>query len=123
MSSFFFCQRRLSSIVREVCDSLCCLKAEPNRLAPPRKAMKLPTTEDFERLPWSIRALMGCEAALIAQVVNFWFLPLRAVPIALAFPAVILCAWFLEMWGAAVCAFTSIFVVDFYLSETHVQYT
>ena len=80
------------------------------------KALKVPTTEDFERLPWSIRALMGCEAALIAQVVNFWFLPLRAVPMALAFPAVILCAWFLEMWGAAVCAFTSIFVVDFYLS-------
>jgi PAS domain S-box-containing protein len=84
--------------------------------------MKLPTTEDFERLPWGIRALMGCEAALIAQVVNFWFLPLRAVPMALAFPAVILCAWFLEMWGAAVCAFTSIFLVDFYLTETHLQF-
>ncbi len=84
--------------------------------------MKLPTTEDFERLPWGIRALMGCEAALLAQVVNFWFLPLRAVPMALAFPAVILCAWFLEMWGAAVCAFTSIFVVDFYLAQTHLEF-
>jgi PAS domain S-box-containing protein len=86
------------------------------------KAMKLPTTEDFERLPWGIRALMGCEAALLAQVVNFWFLPLRAVPMALAFPAVILCAWFLEMWGAAVCALTSIFVVDFYLTQTHLEF-
>ncbi|MGA2276727.1 MAG: PAS domain-containing protein [Terracidiphilus sp.] len=84
--------------------------------------MKVLTADACEGLPWAIRALMGCEVALLAQVLSYWFVPLRAIPMALAFPAVILSAWFLGMCGAVVCALTSSVLVDIYLAKTPLQY-
>jgi hypothetical protein len=59
-----------------------------------------------ERLPWAARALLGCVTAGIAVALTYSIPPLRAFPLLLAFPTVILSAWFLGMSGGIFCALT-----------------
>jgi PAS domain S-box-containing protein len=59
----------------------------------------------------------------VTTVVTYWIGPLRPFPLLLAFPAVILTAWFLGMWGGAVCAVTAASLVDFFLTKTQVRFS
>jgi len=80
--------------------------------------MRLPSSAAIERLPWPVRALLGCCAAGAAVTLTYNVQPLRAFPLLLAFPAVVLAAWFLGMWGGAGCALTEAFLVDAFLTKS-----
>jgi hypothetical protein len=80
--------------------------------------VKIPTAAEMERLPYAVRALLGCGAALLAALLTYWIVPLREFPMLLAFPAVILSAWFLGMCGGVFCAMTEAILIDLYLVRT-----
>jgi PAS domain S-box-containing protein len=80
--------------------------------------VKIPTAAEMERWPYVVRALLGCGAALLAALLTYWIVPLREFPMLLAFPAVILSAWFLGMWGGVHCAVTEAILIDLYLART-----
>lgn len=65
--------------------------------------MKIPTAADVEQWPWAVRALLGCGAACLAQLLTYAMLPLRNFPAAFAFPAIILSTWFLGKRGGVAC--------------------
>jgi PAS domain S-box-containing protein len=48
--------------------------------------------------------------------------PLRAFPLLLAFPTVILAAWFLGLWGAAGCSLTVVVLVDEFLTRSQFKF-
>jgi PAS domain S-box-containing protein len=76
-----------------------------------------------ERLPWAARALLGCVTAGIAVALTYSIPPLRAFPLLLAFPTVILSAWFLEMSGGIFCALTETVLVDHFLTKTQLRFS
>jgi PAS domain S-box-containing protein len=80
--------------------------------------LKLPMSTALERLPWAFRALLGACAAAVAVALTYSIEPLRAFPLLLAFPTVILSAWFLGMWGGVFCAVTEAALVNQFLSKT-----
>lgn len=49
--------------------------------------------------------------------------PLRNFPLLLAFPTVILAAWFLGMWGAAGCALMDVALVDAFLTRAQFRFS
>lgn len=65
--------------------------------------MKIPTAADIERWPWAVRVLLGCGVAGLAQLLAYAIPSLRDFPAVLAFPAIILCTWFLGKWGGVAC--------------------
>jgi len=77
----------------------------------------------IEQWPWPIRAALGCVTAAIAVELTYAIQPLHAVPLLLAFPTVILTAWFLGMWGGVLCAFSAVLLVDTFLTGTHLFLT
>jgi PAS domain S-box-containing protein len=77
----------------------------------------------MERLPWPIRALLGGATATLAFALTYWIGPLRAFPLLLAFPTVILSAWFLGMWGGIACAFTDAVLVDHFLTSSQLRFS
>jgi PAS domain S-box-containing protein len=85
--------------------------------------MKLFSASTLERLPWPIRVLLGCCAAAVAVGLTYAILPFRAFPLLLAFPTVVLSAWFLGMGGAALCAFTDAVLVDLFLTKTQFRFS
>ena len=80
--------------------------------------MKLPSATAIERWPWAIRALLGCGVACAAVALTYSITPLRAFPMLLAFPTVILSAWFLGMWGGVCTAIIEVVLVDQFLTKT-----
>jgi PAS domain S-box-containing protein len=85
--------------------------------------MKLPSVAVMERWPWAIRGLLGCLAAVLPAVLTYSIGPLRSFPLLLGFPTVILTAWFLGVWGGALCAFTEAVLVDLFLTRTQVRFS
>jgi PAS domain S-box-containing protein len=85
--------------------------------------MKFPSATAIERLPVAVRGLLGCAAACLAVAVTYMFPPLRAFPLLLAFPTVILSAWFLGMWGGALCALTEAILVDAFLTRDQLRFS
>ena len=86
-------------------------------------SLKFPSVTALEGLPWAVRALLGCCAAGIAAGLTYWVEPLRAFPLLLAFPTVILSSWFLGMWGGVFCALTEASLVDSYLTKTEFRFS
>lgn len=86
-------------------------------------ALKIPSSEVMSRLPWFVRFLFGCCMASGAVALTSAIAPLRAFPLLLAFPTVILAAWFLGMWGAAGCALTEVALVDAFLTRTQFRFS
>jgi PAS domain S-box-containing protein len=86
-------------------------------------ALKLPRAAMIERLPWAVRALLGCCAAGAAVTLTYTMTPLRAFPLLLAFPTVILSAWFLGMWGGVFCAITEAILVDEFLTKAQERFS
>jgi PAS domain S-box-containing protein len=84
---------------------------------------RIPNSEDLARLPWFIRFLMGCCMASGAVALTSEIVPLRNFPLLLAFPTVILSAWFLGMWGAAGCALMDVALVDAFLTRAQFRFS
>jgi PAS domain S-box-containing protein len=82
------------------------------------KSMKFPSATVIERWPWAVRALLGFGAACLAVGLTYSIEPLRAFPLLLAFPTVILSAWFFGMWGGVACGLTEAILVDTLLTKT-----
>ncbi|WP_348262349.1 PAS domain-containing protein [Telmatobacter sp. DSM 110680] len=83
----------------------------------------IPSSERIARLPWLIRILLGCCMASGAVALTSVIAPLRAFPLLLTFPTVILAAWFLGMWGAAGCAFMDVALVNTFLTRSQFQFS
>jgi len=77
----------------------------------------------MELLPWAVRCVLGCAAAIAAVTVTYTISPLRAFPLLLAFPTVILSAWFLGMWGGVSSALTEAILVDLFLTKAQVRFS
>lgn len=75
-------------------------------------ATTIPDIELVERLPPAVRFLLGSAVSCVAIGIAYVFHPLRAFPLILAFPTVVLAAWFFGMWGAVGCALVDTFLVD-----------
>ena len=86
-------------------------------------ALNLPSSEKLGRLPWFVRFLFGCCMAAGAVALTAAIAPLRAFPLLLAFPTVILAAWFLGMWGAVGCALMEIALVDAFLTRAQFRFS
>jgi PAS domain S-box-containing protein len=84
---------------------------------------RFPSSERMARLPWFIRVLLGCCMASGAVALTSATTPLRSFPLLLAFPTVILAAWFLGMWGAAGCAFTNVVLVNAFLTRDQFRFS
>lgn len=79
--------------------------------------MSFPRALGIERLPWPIRALIGCVAAAVAILVTYAVVPLRAFPLLFAFPTVVIACWYLDMAGGLACALTDTVLVDLFLTK------
>ncbi len=86
-------------------------------------AFSIPGSEKMARLPWSVRFLLGCCMAGGAVALTTAIAPLRSFPLLLAFPTVILAAWFLGMWGAAGCALMDVSLVDAFLTRSQLRFS
>jgi len=84
---------------------------------------KTPLVTVIERLPWAVRALLGCGAACAGAGLTYSLEPLRSFPLLLAFPTVILSCWFLGMWGGAVCALTEVILVNSFLTSSRIRFS
>jgi PAS domain S-box-containing protein len=80
-------------------------------------------TTAVEGLPWAVRAVLGIAAACLAVTLSYTITPLRAFPLLVAFPTVILSAWFLGMWGGACCALTEAALVDAFLTKAQEHFS
>jgi len=89
----------------------------------PDERMRLPYPLDMERIPWVGRAVLGCVAASVSVALTYGITPLRAFPLLLAFPTVILTAWFLGMWGGIFCAFTEAVLVNYFLTKAEMRFS
>jgi PAS domain S-box-containing protein len=85
--------------------------------------LRFPSATAIEGLPWIVRALLGGCAAGVATALTYWIEPLRAFPLLLAFPTVILSAWFFGMPGGICCAITDAYLVDSYLTRAQFKFT
>jgi PAS domain S-box-containing protein len=85
--------------------------------------MKTLNASAIERLPSASRLVLGCCAAGLAMGLTYLVPPLRAFPLLLAFPSVVLTAWFLGMAGAVGCAFTDIVLVDSFLTKSQIRFS
>lgn len=85
--------------------------------------LKFPSATAIEGLPWVVRALLGGCAAVVATLLTYWIEPLRAFPLLLAFPTVILSAWFLGMPGGIFCAIADAYLVDSYLTKAQFRFS
>jgi PAS domain S-box-containing protein len=86
-------------------------------------AISFPSSERMSRLPWFVRFLLGCLMACGAVELTSSISPLRAFPLLIAFPTVILAAWFLGMWGAGGCALTDVALVDAFLTRSEFRFS
>ena len=85
-------------------------------------SMKLASASAVERLPWFVRALLGCVTAALAVALTYLIHPLRSIPLLLAFPTVILSSWFLGMWGGIACAVLDVVLVDAFLTRAQFRF-
>lgn len=86
-------------------------------------AMNLPSASTIEQWPWPIRALLGVALACAAVGITYAVQPLRAFPLLLAFPTVILGAWFLGMMGGLCSALTDVLLVDQFLTKSQLRFS
>jgi PAS domain S-box-containing protein len=89
---------------------------QPQTTRPPRLIA-------LESLPSIGRALLGVAVACIAVTITYTVAPLRAFPLMLGFPCVILSAWFLGMWGGILCALTQAFLTNAFLTKAELRFS
>jgi PAS domain S-box-containing protein len=84
--------------------------------------IKLPSASAVERLPWFVRASLGLCTAGFAVGLTYTLSPLRAFPLLLAFPTVILSSWFFGTVGGVACAVADVVLVDAFLTRTQFRF-
>ena len=77
----------------------------------------------MERWPWPVRGVLGCGIAGLAATLTYVIVPLRAFPLLMALPTVILSCWYLGMWGGILCALTDAVLVDKFLTQTQFRFS
>ncbi|HUA92540.1 MAG TPA: PAS domain-containing protein [Terracidiphilus sp.] len=85
--------------------------------------MKFPSASVIERLPWPVRALLGCASAVAAILLTHAIAPLRSFPLLLALPTVVLNCWFFGMVGGVACALADAFLVDAFLTQAQFHFS
>ncbi len=85
--------------------------------------MKIPTTSAVDQLPWPVRALLGCAAAAFSVGLTNEIHALHAFPLLLAFPAVVVSAWFFGMAGSFGCAIVAVALVDLLLTQAQFRFS
>jgi PAS domain S-box-containing protein len=65
---------------------------------------------------------MGCFVACLAKFLTDTIPPLHAFPVALAFPAILLSAWFLGMMGGAACTLAEAILIGLSLARTQQRF-
>jgi PAS domain S-box-containing protein len=85
--------------------------------------LRFPSAIAMERWPWVVRGLLGCVAACLAVALTDAIQPLRAFPLLLAFPTVVLTSWFLGMWGGVLCALVEAALVDSFLTKAQERFS
>lgn len=75
-----------------------------------------------ERLPWPMRALLGCCLAILTALLTYAIGPLRIFPLLLGLPIVILAFWFLDTWGGVTCALTEALLVELFLTTRQTRF-
>src|SRR5579871_4821905 len=85
-------------------------------------ALKIPSARAIEKLPWVARTLLGALIAAIAVGLAYLITPLRAYPLLLSFPAVVLSGWFLGMAGAFGCAVVDVVLIDLFLTQSRFRF-
>ncbi len=58
----------------------------------------------------------------VAVALTYAIAPLRAFPLLLGFPTVILSAWFFGMWGGVFCGLTEAVLVNYFLTKTELRF-
>src|SRR5277367_6055720 len=85
--------------------------------------LKFPSVVSMDRMPRAVGALLGVGAACLATAVTFAIPPLRALPLLLAFTAVVLCSWFFGMWSGAFCGLTEAILIDAFLTQRQLRFS
>jgi PAS domain S-box-containing protein len=86
-------------------------------------AMRPFCAEKIARWPPFVRGLLGCCAAALAAGLTYSISPLRAFPLLLGLPTVVLSAWYLGMPGGVFCALTEATLVDLFLTKSQVRFS
>ena len=85
--------------------------------------MKIPSASAIEQLPWPVRTLLGCLTAVVSVGLTYVIGPLHAFPLLLAFPTVVLSAWFFGMAGSFGCAILDVTLVDLLLTKAQFRFS
>jgi PAS domain S-box-containing protein len=84
--------------------------------------LKISNTVGIDRVSWPIRTLLGCGSAIASVAVTYGLKPLHSFPLLLAFPTVVLSAWFLGMAGSFGCAILTVTLVDLLLTREEFRF-
>ena len=85
--------------------------------------MRIPDESSIDRLSWPVRTLLGCVVAVLSIGLTYVVPPLRATPLLIGFPTVILSAWFFGMAGSFGCALTDSILVDVLLTKAQFRFS
>lgn len=85
-------------------------------------AIKLPSAKRIEQHSWMVRAVLGAAAGSLALALTYVIPPLRLFPLLLAFPTVVLCAWYLGMWGGFSSAIVATLLADWLLASERLRF-
>jgi PAS domain S-box-containing protein len=80
-------------------------------------------TTALERLPWPVRALLGCCTGGVAVGITCGILPFRAFPFLLAFPTVVLTTWYMGTAGGVACGILETTLVDVFITRPQFQFS
>jgi PAS domain S-box-containing protein len=84
--------------------------------------LKIPSASAIEQLPWPVRTLLGCVTAVVSVGLTYAIPSLRAFPLLLAFPTVVLSGWFFGMAGSFGCAILDVTLVDLLLTKAQFRF-
>ena len=82
-----------------------------------------PSATLIERWPWPIRGLLGCLTGAFAVGLTYAIAPLRGFPFLLTFPTILLSAWFLGVFGGAVCGVAETVLIQVFITRWELQLT
>ncbi len=85
--------------------------------------MKPLSASAIERLPWPVRALLGCAAAVVAVLLTDASALLRSFPLLLALPTVVLACWFLGMMGGVLSGLAVTVLVNAFLIKAQFRFS
>lgn len=85
--------------------------------------MRFPSASSIDRLSWPVRTLLGCAVAVLSVGATCAIPALRATPLLIGFPTVILSAWFFGMAGSFGCAVVESILVDVLLTKAQFRFS